>query len=285
LQIKTVFQEDQLGTGHAVRLLEKYTGDLEENILIITGDCPLLKSDTLEKLVKAHREENNAATIITAIIEDPFGYGRIVKDSSGKVIKIVEEKDASILEKKIKEINTSIYCFKTRYLFENLKNITCQNSQNEYYLTDVIREFVDKDLKVSSIIIEDQNEILGVNDRLALSKVEKIMQERINESLMISGVTIRDCAQTYIGSEVNIESDVVIEPQTFIFGKTNIKKGCRIGPFAIIEDSKIGEDTQIVSAVLKGCKIGSKNNIGPFIYLKPQTVTKTGARIGEFSKI
>ncbi|MCL4415963.1 MAG: sugar phosphate nucleotidyltransferase [Actinobacteria bacterium] len=179
-----VIQKDQLGTAHAVNMLKSRIGELGDICLVIPGDIPLISDYTLKMVIKTMKQSNNSAVVLTAIVDDPYGYGRIIKDDKNNILKIVEEPDASENEKKINEINSSIYCFKTKSLFNYLKNIGSENSQNEFYLTDIIENFVGAKQKVSCIVVRDNFEIEGVNDRAALTRLEKIMQARTNERLI-----------------------------------------------------------------------------------------------------
>lgn len=280
-----VYQEKQMGTGHAISLLKNFSNKKWESVLVLTGDCPLIKSETLASMVNCQQDGNYAACVLTAILDNPYGYGRIIKNQDGQVKKIVEESDATSNEKSIREINTSIYCFDSNALFDNISFINSDNFQKEYYLTDIIEEFTKKNLKSLAFLISDGDEVLGVNDRIQLSAVEKIMRKRINENLMASGVTITDPNSTFIGSDVFIENDTIIEPFSFIKGKTIIKKGCTIGPFAQIFDCEIDAGTTINSAVIKNALIGKNNNIGPYTYIRPGTVTSENVKIGGFCEV
>lgn len=280
-----VFQEHQLGTGHAVSLLKEYVNENWESVLVLTGDCPLIKSETLKKLVASRQAGNYAGLLVTALLENPFGYGRIIKNQLGEIIRIVEEADATLKEKLIREINPSVYCFDVRALFDNISSLDSNNYPKEYYLTDIIEKFTYKNLKTSTLMIDDSSEVLGINDRIQLSVVEKLMRKRINEKFMSAGVTITDPDSTFIGIDVEIENDAAIEPFSFIWGKTIIRKGCVIGPFAQISDCEIGSGTMINSAVIKNAKIGKNNNIGPYSYIRPGTVTNENVKVGGFCEV
>lgn len=205
-------QEEQLGTANAVMQAEKDLGNKEGITLIVNGDTPLFTADTFEKLLDYHEKEEAAVTILTAHADNPFGYGRIVRDNGGNVEKIVEQKDASRSEQEIQEINTGVLCFDNKLLFENLHKVNNDNAQGEYYLPDVISLLKEQGKKVSAFEMADLSESLGVNDRVALSQAEKIMQRRINEAHMRDGVTIVDPDNTYIDIDVEIGNDTVIEP-------------------------------------------------------------------------
>ncbi len=284
-EVICVYQEVQSGTGHAVSLIKDYYNRDMESLMVITGDCPLIKSDSLINLASLQKSGNYSCAVLSAVVENPFGYGRIVKDENGEIIKIVEEVDAAPLEKMIKEINTSLYCFDAKALFDNILLLDSNNFQKEYYLTDIIEKFAQKSLKTSVLLIDDNSEVSGVNDRVQLCAVEKIMRRRINEKLLYSGVTITDPDTVFIGIDVEIESDASVEPFSFINGKTIIKKGCIIGPFAQITDCEIDRGTKINSAVIKNAKIGKNNNIGPFSYIRPGTVTSEDVKVGGFCEV
>ena len=284
-QVIPVYQKVQSGTGHAVSLIKEYYNKEMESLMVLTGDCPLIKSDTLKSLAELQKSGNYACTVLSAVMENPYGYGRIVKNVSGEMIKIVEEADTTPQEKLIKEINTSVYCFNAKDLFDNIDSLNSNNHQKEYYLTDIIEKFTQNSLKTFVFIASDNQEASGVNDRVQLCAAEKIMRSRINEKLQYFGVTITDPDSTFIGSEVKIESDVLIEPFSFINGKTIIKKGCIIGPFAQITDCEIESGTKINSAMIKNAKIGKNNNIGPFSYIRPGTVTNDKVKVGGFCEV
>jgi bifunctional UDP-N-acetylglucosamine pyrophosphorylase / glucosamine-1-phosphate N-acetyltransferase len=280
-----VIQEKQLGTAHAVSMLKSCIGQLGEMCLVMPGDIPLIGDSTLRKVVNTMKQSDNPAVVLTAVVGNPHGYGRVIKDDKNNILRIVEEPDASESEKKINEINSSIYCFETKSLFSYLENISSKNSQNEFYLTDIIENFVGAKQQVSCISLQDNFEIEGINDRNALAKLEKIMQSKINEKLMAEGVTIRDPGTCYISAEVEIGRDTVVEPFCFIKGKTKIGNGCVIGPFTQITDSIIGDCTKIYNSVIIGSIIGKANNIGPGSYLRPGTQTNENVKIGASCEI
>ena len=283
---KTVTQENQLGTAHAVCMIKRRKGeDFGKNILILPGDSPLVNIETLRKLVENRINSGSAACVITSIVPDPEGYGRIIKYRNENIIKIVEETDVSPEERKICEVNSSIYCFDTKSLFENIEKINTKNIQKEYYLTDIIEMLIKNGKKVNCFKTPDYLEVMGINDRLQLSEVENIIQRKINESLMKNGVTIRDSGSCYIESSVVIDKDVIIEPSCFIKGKTRIGKNSVIGPFCQVTDTDIGEGTRINASVILGSVIGDNNNIGPYSYIRPGTVTGSNVKIGAFCEI
>ncbi len=283
--IKTALQSEQLGTGHAVMQAEQVISLKSNKVLVLNGDTPLLKSDTIINLINLHQEKNGYCTILSADLEDPHGYGRIIRNNEGNVEKIVEEKDAIEQERKVKEINTGTYCFDKQYLFEVLKDITPDNAQGEYYLTDVILEFNIRNLGVYSYIAEDLQEIKGINNRVHLAEAEKEMRRRKNLLVMESGVTLIDPETTYIDNQVEIGPDTIIYPFTFLEEEVTIGAGCEIGPSTTLKNTSVGEDTKISRSVAVDSSIGSNCNIGPFSYLRPGTLLHQNVKIGDFVEI
>jgi len=283
--VLTVDQDKQAGTAHAVMMAGSYFDKMGSNILVLSGDSPLITSRTLKSLVGLRQKEDLAASILTSIADNPYGYGRIVKDKKGKVLKIVEEKDASQAEKKIHEVNSSIYCFKKDLLVKNIKNIGTGNSQGEHYLTDIIEMFIDKGEKVQTYIVPDHFEASGINDRAQLASAEERIQLRINKGHMENGVTIRNPSSVFIEDTVIIEPDAIIKPSCFLKGETIIAKGAVIGPFSQITGTKIGSGTIVNSSVIIGADIGPDNNIGPYSYIRPDTITGHRVKIGAFCEV
>lgn len=284
-EVKTVIQKDQLGTAHAVSMVKKYKGDFRKNILIMPGDTPLVSTGTLKGLVEYRINSGSSVSLVTSIVPNPKGYGRIIKDGNGNIVKIIEETDTSPGERKICEINSSFYCFDAEALFENIEKIKTQNRQKEYYLTDIVEILVKNGKKVNCFSAPDYLEVISINDRLQLSELENIMQKRINESLMKNGVTIRNPDSCYIESSVVIARDVIIEPSCFIKGNTRIGENSTVGPFCQIADTRIGKGTRINASVVLSSDIGNNNNIGPYSYVRPGTVTGDNVEIGAFCEI
>lgn len=284
LGVKFAIQEEQLGTGHAL-LQAKEQVDLESTLLVLSGDTPLLTGETIKKLVSFHDKSGAVATVLSAELSDPYGYGRIVRDEDSNLIKIVEEKDASAEEKRITEINTGIYCFTAREVFRVLLNLGTDNAQGEYYLTDVFSLFNQEGKVIKVLKAENSEEIKGINDKLQLAEAEKIMRQRKNRELMQEGVIIIDPDSTFIDKGVKIGRDTIIMPFTFIEGDTVIGERCEIGPYTRITSSFIGNDVIIESSRIKGARIGDRCTIGPFAYLRPETVLKEEVKIGDFVEV
>lgn len=284
-QCEFVLQEQQLGTGHAVLQTRNILADKEGITLVVCGDTPLLKAETLEALMDQHVKQNAKVTVLTAIADDAFGYGRVIRNHEGLVEKIVEHKDANEEELKVKEINTGTYCFDNRALFEALQKVTNENAQGEYYLPDVIGILKSEGQIVSAFTTDDFSESLGVNDRVALAHAEKVMRMRINEHHMRNGVTIIDPDSTYIEANVQIGQDTVVYPGTIIKGETQIASDCQIGPNSEIQNCFIGEGAVIKQSVLADSKIGSSVHVGPFAHIRPDSNISDHAKIGNFVEV
>jgi bifunctional UDP-N-acetylglucosamine pyrophosphorylase/glucosamine-1-phosphate N-acetyltransferase len=237
-----VRQEEQLGTGHAVLCCKEYLKDFEGQTLVLCGDGPLIRTQTLTKLLKEHETGHSSATLATAILEDPSGYGRIVRDDYGNINGIVEDSDCTQEQLKIKEINPSYYLFNNSVLFDMLENVKPDNVKGEYYLTDVISALLATDHKVLAVTAVRPEEAMGVNSRQQLSEAGKIMQHRIQKRLMENGVTIVDPDNTWIDARAKIGQDTIIEPFTYIHGQVIIGQNCRIGPFAYLREGMILKD-------------------------------------------
>jgi len=278
--VKFVMQERQLGTGHAVMQAEEYIND--GDMLILYGDTPLLRPETLLEMHEMHRAEGCSATILTSDIDDPTGYGRIIRIGEKLIEAIVEDKDADNSTKLIKEINSGIYFFDGKELREALGHLKNDNTQGEYYLTDVIGIMREKGLKIGAFKIKNAEDILGVNNRYQLSEVNKIMQRRIAKKLMLEGVTIIDPDSTYIEASVTVEKDVTIYPGCILEGNTVIQEDSVIGPYTRIKDGKIDRGVKIQNSVVLESSIGEGTSIGPFAYLRPGNKIGKHAKVGDF---
>lgn len=283
--VKLVIQKEPLGTGHALRTAESSLRDFEGIILVLCGDTPLLRAETLRDFVNYHNQNQVSATILTAFLKIPTGYGRIIRNSQGIVERIVEEKDATADERKICEINSGAYCFDKANVFRALRQIKSKNKQKEFYLTDAIEILKNNGESIAAYPVPDELETLGINSRLELAEAEKIMREKINAKWMKKGVTLVDPASTFIGGDVKIGPDTIIYPCCFIEGKTSIGKSCLIGPSVRLIDATLGNRVEIQFAVARKSLIEDEAQIGPFCSLRPETVIKKGAKVGTFVEI
>ncbi|MGG3560801.1 bifunctional UDP-N-acetylglucosamine diphosphorylase/glucosamine-1-phosphate N-acetyltransferase GlmU [Neobacillus rhizosphaerae] len=278
-------QEQQLGTAHAVMQASSMLEGKEGVTIVVCGDTPLITAETMESIFKQHEELSAKATILTAKIDNPTGYGRIIRNEEGLVEKIVEHKDATEAEREINEINTGTYCFDNRALFEALRSVSNDNVQGEYYLPDVIEILKKQGEVVTAFQTNEFEETLGVNDRVALAEAERIMRNRTNIVHMRNGVTIIDPANTYIETEVEIGQDTVIYPGTIIKGNTIIGSECQIGPNSEIDSCEIGNETVIRQSAAHKSSIGSHVNIGPFAHIRPDSNIEDEVKIGNFVEI
>lgn len=281
---KVVWQKEQKGTGHAVMMTSALLKDKKGETIICCGDTPLLTCETLSSLLKEHEENNNDLTILTSIMDNPKGYGRIVKEN-GKVIKIVEQKDCSEEEALIKEVNAGVYVFDNEELFKDLERLTPNNAAGEYYLTDVIGMFVNDGKRVCSFSITDVDETMGVNDRYHLSIAAKKIQQRINKNLMLSGVTIEDPDSTYISPDSSVGVDCAIRPNTYILKGSKIGEGNIIGPSTYLENAIIGNDNEIIFSNIKDSTIGNRVKIGPYSNIRNNSKIEDEAVIGNFNEL
>jgi bifunctional UDP-N-acetylglucosamine pyrophosphorylase/glucosamine-1-phosphate N-acetyltransferase len=284
-------QEKQLGTGHAVMQAEKLLIDLCEEskgkglVFILYGDTPLVSSDTVNNVVEFHESNGFDATLVTAMLDDPSGYGRIIRDREGKVVRIVEHVDASLAERNIKEINSGMYCFYIKDLLSALRELDNNNDQGEFYLTDTIEILLKKGARVGAYKVENSQEILGINDRIQLHLVSRIIRKKINENYMREGVTIIEPDSVYIDEGVKIGIDTVIYPGTIIEGRSEIGEDCIIGPGSRIISSVIGNRVEIQNSVIIESVIEDETEIGPFAYIRPGSRVGNDVKIGDFVEI
>nr|WP_089746246.1 bifunctional UDP-N-acetylglucosamine diphosphorylase/glucosamine-1-phosphate N-acetyltransferase GlmU [Granulicatella balaenopterae] len=278
-------QEEQLGTGHAVLQAEGVLGDKEGTTIVLCGDTPLITEETINQLIKTHQKLQAKATILTGFAENPTGYGRVIRSEDGYVVKNVEQKDATPEEQLIQEVNTGTYCFDNQTLFEALHRVGNDNAQGEYYLPDVL-EIIKKDGgMVAAYQMSNFDEGLGVNDRIALSKAEKIMRQRINQYHMMQGVTLIDPETTYIEDSVMIGSDTVIEPNVILKGHTKIGSNCFIGAHSVISHSILEDNIRVISSNLEDSVMKKGSNIGPFAHLRPKAEIGENVHIGNFVEV
>ncbi|MBQ6820641.1 MAG: bifunctional UDP-N-acetylglucosamine diphosphorylase/glucosamine-1-phosphate N-acetyltransferase GlmU [Clostridium sp.] len=276
-------QEEQLGTGHAVKCAIEFLKGKKGIVGVFAGDAPLIKSETIEELFNVHIKNNNSATLLSSIVEDPTGYGRIVRDGE-EVLKIVEHKDCTEEELKINEMNAAMYCFDIESLLNSLEELSNDNNQGEYYLTDVIGILKRKDKKVGALAI-DYDETIGVNSRVQLAEAEEILRKRINKRHMENGVTLIDPNSIYIGDDVVIGRDTIIYPGNVIEGNTTIGEDVTLYPNSRISNSIISNNVEIQSSVVIDSEIGEGTTVGPFAYIRPESIIGKHARIGDFVEI
>ena len=284
-QAEFVVQAEQLGTGHAVQqtasLLQGETG----TVMVLCGDTPLLTGELLKKLYDAHKEAGAKATVLTAIMPDATGYGRIIRTATGTVEKIVEHKDATEAERKVQEVNSGIYCFEAQDLFQALSEVTCDNAQGEYYLPDVLEILRNKGEKIWAVAADDYESTLGINSRVQLSGAEKILRRRKNIELMDSGVTIMDPDSTFIDADVTVGRDTVIYPFTWLEGTTTVGEACEIGPNTRFTDTKIGNHVTAHFSYGHECEIADEVILGPYVHLRPNTKLAHKVKIGNFVEV
>ena len=277
----SIIQEHRGGTGHAVQLALA-SGEVKGTVLIVAGDTPLISSATLRQLIEAHNQGGHAATVLTAELPDPTGYGRIIRSENGDLLKIVEERDANDFERDLDEINSGVYVFDLAKLHRVINQLTDDNAQGELYLTQVIEILCGEGDRVVPIITPDAVEILGVNDRVQLSECAAIMRDQINDSFMRAGVTLIDPTTTWIDASVKIAADVTIFPATALLGTTTISEGAIVGPRTTLIDCEVAARATILESYCYGATIGEEASVGPFTYLRPGARLGTRSRTGAF---
>ncbi len=283
IPIEFALQKEQLGTGHAVLQAIPFLKSFRGMVLILCGDVPLVKVETLRSFIDTYKRTGSTLSVLTTVVEEPFGYGRILRNSEGWLEKIVEEKDASEEERTIREINTGIYCVKAPFLKQGLTEIGKENAQGEYYLTDLVEIAKKKGLRCSAHVVADPVEVMGINTRVDLATAhDKLRQEKLKE-LMLSGVTVIDPQNTYVEKMVEVGKDTIIYPCCILQGKTKIGERCIIEHNSRILDSTVGDEVTIRSnSVITESKVEDRASIGPFAYLRPLNEVRTKAKIGNF---
>ena len=281
-RVKFGLQAEQLGTGHAVMQAGEFLKG--GNIAVLCGDTPLITADTLKKLNDLHENEGNSVTVVSMILDEPTGYGRVIRKND-VFDKIVEQKDASEEEKACKEVNTGVYIFDSEQLLKAFDSLSNNNAQGEYYLTDTLEIIKNNGGKVGIMVAEDPDEFLGVNSKLQLAEATQIMKKRINESLMLNGVTLQDPNNTYIGPNVKIGADTLILPGCYIEGDTEIGEDCIIGPNSRITSSKINNCVTIQNSTLIDAFVDNYTTVGPYAYLRPNSKIGEHVRIGDFVEV
>ena len=275
-------QEQQLGTGHALLSAKEALSGFSGSLLLLCGDVPLLRHETLQRLLDYHRGEGAAATVLTVEMAEPFGYGRILRNGS-EVLGIVEEKDATDEQRAIREINTGIYIFEAPLVFEILSGLDCDNAQGEYYLTDVLAALRAGGRKVRALVMDDPAEAMGINSRVQLAEAASLMRQRINQRLMLGGVTFIDPLATYIDDQVEIGADTIVHPGVCLRGETRIGRGCVIEPQVTVDGCQVGDHVRLkAGSVLEESQIGAHSDVGPMAHLRPGTILAGYNKIGNF---
>lgn len=281
--ISFALQAEQLGTGHAVASAREQLAGFSGTVLILCGDVPLIRPETLTAMLDEHSRREAAVTVLTTHLKNPFGYGRVLKREGKRIVRIVEEKDATPQEREIDEINSGIYCVAADFLFDAVARLRNDNAQGEYYLTDIITLAVEQSRPCFAFTVADPDEVMGINDRVQLATAAKVLRERINERLMLDGVTIIDPAITYIEEGVVIGRDTVVYPGAQISGATIIGAGCLIEAGAVIRDCRLGDRVNVkAGSVLAESLIHEEVAIGPMAHLRPGTELKAHVKIGNF---
>ena len=282
---KFVLQAEQLGTAHAVKVAKDELKDKEGTTIVMYGDTPLIRPETINSMLDHHENTNAKATVLTAMADDPFAYGRIIRDVNGKLVKIVEEKDATEQERKIKEINSGIYCFDNKLLFEMLEKVKNDNNQGEYYLPDVLGLIREQKEIIETYLCDDFDETFGVNDRVALAYAENVMRNRINTKHMLAGVTLVDPTNTYIAPNAVIGRDTTIYPNVTIKSNTVIGEDCQIKPNSYLENVQIGNGVKVLSSTISDSKIGDYTSVGPYSHIRNNCELGKHVRVGNFVEL
>ncbi|UED73066.1 bifunctional UDP-N-acetylglucosamine diphosphorylase/glucosamine-1-phosphate N-acetyltransferase GlmU [Brevibacillus sp. DP1.3A] len=283
--VRYAYQSEQLGTAHAVMMAADLLQDKQGTTIVLSGDTPLVREKTLEQLLAQHETQRAAATVLTARVDDPTGYGRLIRDANDLVKRIVEHKDATAEERLVCEINTGMYCFDNQKLFQAISRVKNDNAQKEYYLPDVLTILNEQDERIGAFMTDDAEEGGGVNDRIQLACAERLLRMRINEEHMQNGVTFIDSTSTYIDADVCIGPDTVIHPGTYLRGKTTIGSNCVIGPNADVRDCEVGCNVEIRYANACNSIIRDGALVGPYAYIRPGSDVGEAAKVGDFVEL
>ncbi len=277
--VTTIVQEPQNGTGHAMQLAMAALAESAAQVLVASGDMPLVPAETLRSVIAARERSAAPLALLSARVPLPTNFGRVVRDGGGLVARIVENVDASDAERRIDEVNTAVYCFDEAVLRRHLAALRPDNAQGELYLTDCIASIVSAGGRVEAVICEDRQQVIGVNNRVELAAARAVLQRRILDTLMLSGVTVVDPAATYVDADVEVGNDSVIFPDTHLRGKTRIGSGCRIGPNALLDNATIADDVHVWYSIVLDSSVAAGSSVGPFAHLR------MGAKAGEKTKI
>lgn len=285
-RLEYVIQSPQLGTGHALLQAEPVLRGRKGTVLLLYGDVPLLEPGTLQRLLEAHRSAKAAMTVLTAELADPYGYGRIVRDDQHEIERIIEERDASAKQRAIREINSGIYAFSLAPLFGHLHALATDNSQGEYYLTDLVTIYRQKGLRVDSLCLDSADQLRGVNSRLDLAELSQIVRQRKNRELMVAGVTLEDPATTYVDIDVRVGEDTVLGPGVRLEGRTVVGERCRIHAGCRLTGATVEDEVEVLDfSVIVDSSVGHGAKVGPLAHIRPQSVVGPSARVGNFVEL
>ena len=284
--VQFAVQSPQLGTGHALLQAESALAGKSGTVLLLYADVPLLQTTTLARLIEHHRASKASATVLTMDLPEPYGYGRIVRDGSGRIQRIVEERDASGPERAITEVNSGIYCFDLAPLFNSLHQLAADNAQGEYYLTDLVAAYRQEKRKLETLSVESPTELRGVNSRVDLAELSRVLRDRKNTALLQDGVTLEDPASTFVDADVTVGADTIIGPGVLLEGATSIGANCRLHAGCRLSDTHVGDNVTILDhCVLVDTRVESGARIGPFAHLRPASVVGEGAHVGNFVEL
>lgn len=282
--VEYIEQGQQLGTAHALYQSKSVLEGSVETLLVLYGDTPLLSSQTIAALMDHHASKGAPVTLLTCTAGDPTSRGRVLRDGAGRVMAIVEEKEADVDHRGVSEWNCGVYCFSCSWLWSRLEGLPV-HPDGELYLTDIVEAAVREGEVVEALAIDDSSEPMGINDRSELAQAWEVLRHRINKELMIQGVSIIDPASTHIDRTVEIKADTVIHPHTILKGRTRVGRDCSIGPYAIVEDSLIGEGGRIIASVVEGAVLEERVSVGPFSHLRPLAYLAQGVYVGNFAEV
>lgn len=281
---RAVVQEERRGTGHAVRIALAALPDTPGTVVVVSGDAPLLTADMLDDLIAEHERADAAVTLLTSPLDDPTGYGRVLRDATGRVLRVVEHRDATDDERRVREVATGVYAFAAAPLRAALGRLTTDNAKGEEYLTDVVADLVGGG-QPAAAVSADLAGIVGVNDRVQLAAARRALNDRLLECWMRAGVTVVDPASTWVDVDVRLEPDVTVHPNTRLCGATRIARGAEVGPDTTLTDTEVGPDARVRRAECDQAEVGAGVNVGPFAYLRPGTRLGRNAKVGTFVEV